>query len=94
MLELTIALFMVSLIAEGAAIALIFSEARAAQRALRDWTTANPQNNDGGSWGQVAMLNVIIRGLLGEPAKRYAAAVLIAVGLVAGSAGNFASLAL
>lgn len=94
MLATAIVLFVISLVAEGAAVYLLVREARAASTTLREWQGANPQNNDGGSWAQILQLNGVVTGLLGAPRTRFLAVVLIGVGLVAGSAGNFAALAL
>lgn len=94
MLTLTVAFFSVSLVAEGTAVALLFREAGGAQRSLRKWRDANPNNNENGSFGQTLLLNEIMEGLLGSPRTRFTAACLIAGGLIAGAAGNFTSLAL
>lgn len=94
MLTLTITLFALSFVAEAVAVTLIFSEARAAQRALHRWKAANPLGNQQGSFGQTLELNEIMSGLLGRPMLRFTAAALVAFGLVTGTAGNYTSLSL
>ncbi|MDQ2846131.1 MAG: hypothetical protein M3Y77_07235 [Actinomycetota bacterium] len=88
----TIALYVLTLLAELAGFGLLFMEARAAGRALRDWQAANPKGNPEGSCGQVLMLNAVVPAMLGEPRRRWLAVILIGVGIVLGFAANVVSL--
>ncbi len=57
------------------------------------WMAANPKQNDGGSWGQMLLLNRAVPALLGKSTwQGRVAVVLIVLGIIAGTLGNFASL--
>jgi hypothetical protein len=84
--------YVVAAIAEIGGWALVVLEFRDTRQALQKWLDANPANHAQGSYGQHLVLNDVMIGLLGSKPRRLAAATLIAVGIIAGTLGNFASL--
>jgi hypothetical protein len=86
-------LFVVACVAELGGVALIVREARAASRLLRDWQRAdNPANSGQGTWAQMALVNEVVRTLLGARAGALTAVALLVAGIVAGTVGNFLTL--
>jgi hypothetical protein len=93
-LVLTVICLVTALVSEVAGVTLAASELRHAQRTLREWDRANPQGNALRPLDQTAMLNGVIKGLLGNPFDRASAVVFLVLGAVLGAAGNFLSLTL
>lgn len=84
--------YAVATVVELVGFGLIVSEIYKSRRVLQEWRHANPNANDGGSWGQVLQINNVVIGLLGSTCRRVTAAVLVLLGILAGAAGNFLSL--
>jgi hypothetical protein len=82
----------IAFVAELSGIALVVTEGRRAQAALRRWRDANPNNNPDGAFGQQLELNGVMEHLLGSQANRRAAVALLVLGVVAGTLGNYLSL--
>lgn len=87
-----IACYAAAFLAESAAFALIVKEVCDTRRALQEWKHANPSNHGDGSWGQQLLINKVVSGLLGSTRRRVVAAVLVGLGIIAGTGGNFLSL--
>lgn len=94
MRTLAIICYAVALLAESGGLVLVVLTLRADRSALLRWRAANPLNNEGGSYDQTPLVNQIVTQILDEPRWRQRVAVgLIALGIVSGALGNFASLA-
>jgi hypothetical protein len=92
MLTWAFAWYVVGFAAECGGFVLIVSEALGSRSALREWVAANPNKNEDGSWGQMRLTNKVMLGLLGSTRRRFTAAVLVGLGILAGFLGNLASL--
>ena len=85
--------YIVAALAEAGGLVLVVLAFRNNRAVLNRWRLANPDNNDGGSWGQIAMLNRFVTDLLEQPRWRQRLAVaLILIGIVAGALGNLTGL--
>jgi hypothetical protein len=78
--------------AEIGGIWLVVIEFRANQAAWREWDAANPKRNEGGSLGQIPLLNKIVSGLIGKSGRRVVSVGLLVLGVIAGTVGNYMSL--
>lgn len=79
--------------AESGGLVFVLLALRQNRAILRRWADANPNQNPDGSWGQIPLLNEVVPALLGASAWRgRLAAGLIAVGILAGTLGNFTGL--
>jgi hypothetical protein len=85
--------YAVAAAAETGGLAFVLLALRENRNNMRRWVEANPNNNDGGSYGQLMLLNQVVPALLGASSWRSrVAVVLIAVGILAGTLGNFTGL--
>ena len=86
-------LFVVACVAELGSVALIVREARTTATVLRRWQQAeNPANQGQGTYDQQLLVNEVVRTLLGARARVASAVVLLVVGIIAGTVGNFTTL--
>ena len=85
--------YVVAAAAETGGLVFILLALRENRDIMRRWVEANPNNNDEGSYGQIILLNQVVPALLGVSSWRSrVAVVLIAVGILAGTLGNFTGL--
>jgi hypothetical protein len=85
-------LFVFACVAELGGV-LIVREARSTAMVLRRWRQADsPANQGQGTYGQQSLVNEVVRTLLGARVRITSAVVLLVVGIVAGTVGNFLTL--
>ena len=85
--------YVVAFLAELAAVLLVVREARVASGVMRNWEEAdNPLNMGQGTWAQVLLINRVVRVLLDARVRVTSAVVLLVLGIVAGTVGNFLTL--
>jgi hypothetical protein len=85
--------YVVSFLAEVGGVLLVVGEARKAVAVLRAWEAAdNPLNMGQGTWAQVLLMNRVVRALLDARVRVTSAVVLLLVGVIAGTLGNFLTL--
>lgn len=85
--------YAVAATAETSGLVFVLLALRENRAIMRRWVEANPNNNDEGSANQVLLLNQVVPALLGASSWRSrVAVVLIAVGILAGTLGNFTGL--
>jgi hypothetical protein len=86
-------LFVVACVAELGSVVVIVREVRTAARVLRRWERAdNPANQGPGTWAQVLLVNEVVRTLLDARVRIASAVVLLVVGILVGTVGNFLTL--
>lgn len=85
-------LYSVSLAAELGGIAILVADLLRNRVEVRERKAANPNNNEGGSWLQMNLLNNVMLGLIGVTRWRILAVALLVVGVITGGIGNFVTL--
>lgn len=85
--------YVLACLAELGGVALIVREAVTAKRVLTKWEAAdNPANDGAGTWDQAALVNKVASTLLAARAGAAWAVVLLVVGIITGTIGNFLTL--
>ena len=85
--------YAVACLAELGGVWLVVREGMTAHRKLLEWELAdNPVNEGKGTWNQVALVNGVVRVLLGARAGIAWAVALLVVGIVMGTVGNYLTL--
>lgn len=86
-------LFVLACVAERGVVVLIVREARRTATVLRRWQQADsPANQGQGTYDQQLLVNEVVRTLLGARVRITSAVVLLVVGIVTGTVGNFLTL--
>lgn len=85
--------YLVAALAEAGGLALVLLALKENRAILNRWADANPNKNTEGSYSQILLLNDVVPALLGASRWRgRLAAILIALGILAGTLGNFTGL--